>query len=303
MAVKNNTIGNQKVSHVIARESNGNIQLTFTIPYELVKQAKMEALEHLAKDVEIPGFRKGMAPANLAESKIPQSTIVEHALSHILPKALADAITENKLKIAIYPKFELISAEEDKPWQIRGITCELPEINLGDYKEKIRGSMRASALWTPDKGKPDEKRELSREEKEQAVISALLENIKITVPQILIEEEANSRLSNLLARLEKLGLALESYLSSTGKKPEDIRAEYANQAREAIALELILNKIAETENIKIEDKEIDSALNISQASQQDSKLDKSDEDLESRRRLIESILRRRAALDYVISLI
>jgi FKBP-type peptidyl-prolyl cis-trans isomerase (trigger factor) len=232
--------------------------------------------------------------------KISQTKLVEHSLSHILPKALAEAVAENKLKIAVYPKFELVSADEEKDWQIRGVTCELPEVILGDYKNAVTGASRAQSLWTPDKGKPDEKKEPSKEEKEQIVIKAILESVKVTIPKILIEEEADSRLSNLLARLEKLGLALESYLASIGKKAEDLRADYANQARQAIALDLILSKIAETEGIKIEQKEVDAALGMSQAAKQDK--NENPEDSESRKRYIESILKRRSALDFLINL-
>lgn len=289
-----------KITSVIARESDGNIQITFTIPFSLVKIAEEETLKELSKDTEIPGFRKGMAPLEKAAEKIPQSRLIEHSLSHILPKALAEAVTENKLKIAVYPKFELISAEEGKDWQIRGVTCELPEVVLGDYKEVITGAARASSLWTPDKGKLEEKKEQTHEEKEQVVIKTLLENVKVTIPKILIEEEADSRLSNLLARLEKLGLALESYLSSIGKKPEDLRADYANQAREAIALDLILSKIAEAEGIKIDQKEIDNALSVSKVTT--SNKSEGSKEIENRKRLLESILKRRAALDFLIKL-
>jgi len=288
-----------KVTSVIARESDGNIQITFTLPFAIVKSAEDETIKELAKDIEIPGFRKGMAPIDKAAEKISQSQLIDHALAHILPKALSEAVTENKLKIAVYPKFELISAEEGKDWQVRGITCELPEVTLGDYKKAVTGTSRASGLWTPDKGKPEEKKEPTREEKEQTVIKALLENVKVTIPKILIEEEADSRLSSLLARLEKLGLALESYLASIGKKPEDLRADYANQAREAISLDLILSKIADTEGIKIDQKEIDAAIATSQAT---SNKNEAPEDTESRRRLVESILKRRSALDFLIKL-
>jgi FKBP-type peptidyl-prolyl cis-trans isomerase (trigger factor) len=288
-----------KITSVIARESDGNIQITFTVPFPIIKNAEDETIKELAKDIEIPGFRKGMAPLDKAAEKIPQSQLIEHALAHILPKALAEAVTENKLRIAVYPKFELISAEEGKDWQVRGITCELPEVILGDYKKAITGASRASDLWTPDKGKPEEKKEPTHEEKEQTVIKAVLENVKVTIPKILIEEEADTRLSNLLARLEKLGLALESYLASIGKKPEDLRADYANQAREAISLDLILSKIAEAEGIKIEQKEIDSAIAMSQAT---TNKNEAPEDTESRRRLVESILKRRSALDFMIKL-
>lgn len=286
-----------KITSVIAREDNGNIQITFTIPFTEIKKAENEVIKELAKDTEIPGFRKGMAPLDKVKDKIPQSNLIEHSLSHILPEALADAITENKLQIAIYPKFELISAKDGEAWQIRGITCELPTFELGDYKKAVIGELAAGSIIVPGKDKTDE---TPRDKKEQTVIKTLLENIKINIPQILIEEEADSRLSNLLGRLEKLGLALESYLTSIGKKAEDLRADYAKQAREAIALDLILTKIAEAENLKIDQKDIEAALNMSQIDKK-SKGEDPGED-ENRKRLVESIFRRRAALDFLINL-
>ncbi|KKS95449.1 MAG: Trigger factor [Microgenomates group bacterium GW2011_GWC1_43_13] len=289
-----------KITSVIARETDGNIQITFTVPFSVIRKEEDETLKEFAKDAEIPGFRKGMAPIAKVAEKIPQSKIVEHSLGHILPKALSEAVTENNLKIAVYPKFELISAEEGKDWQVRGITCELPEVNLGDYKKAVQGAFRASTLWTPDKGKPEEKKELSAEQKEQVVIKTLLENVKITIPAILIEEEADSRLSNLLSRLEKLGLALETYLSSIGKKADDLRADYANQAKDAIALDLILTKIAQEKDIKVDPKDVDSAMGVAQVSKTSE--NGTPEDPEGRKRLLESILKRRGALDFLIKL-
>lgn len=289
------TKSTEKITSVVARESTGNIQITFTIPFALIKKAQDETIAEMAKDVEVAGFRKGKAPLNKVAEKISQSELIEHSLSHLLPNALAEAIDSNKLRLAIYPKFELVSAKDNEAWQIKGTTCELPEVELGDYKKAIKGALATSSIWTPDKGEADKKKEPTREEKENAVIKALLEHVKIQIPQVLIEEEANSRLSNLLARLEKLGLALENYLASMGKKAEDIRAEYASQAKDAITLDLALTKVAETENIKVDDKELSAALDMSKATNPN-------EDPESRKRLVESILRRRMALDSLLSI-
>lgn len=291
-----------KITSVIGKEDNGNIQITFTIPFSVIKSAEDETIKEFAKDTEIPGFRKGMAPLDKVKAKIPQANLIEHSLSHILPKALADAVTESKLQIAIYPKFELISAKEGEAWQIRGITCELPKFELGDYKKAVTGELAKTSIIVPGKDNVDSTAggQVAREKKEQSVIKAILENIKIEIPQILIEEEADSRLSNLLGRLEKLGLALENYLASIGKKAEDLRADYAKQAKEAIALDLILTKIAETENLKIDQKEVDAALNMSQVDTKQN--DHNPSEIESRKRLMESILRRRAALDFLINL-
>ena len=265
-----------KITSVVAKETDGNIQITFTIPFVVIKKAQDDTLVEFAKDAEIPGFRKGKAPLDKVAAKISQSALMEHSLGHILPKALGEAINEHKLKLAIYPKFELVSAENEKDWQIRGVTCELPEVELGDYKSIIKNTKPHSA-------------KASRGEEE--VIKILLETVKINIPKILIEEEVNGRLSNLLARIEKLGLALEGYLTSVGKTVESLRAEYEVQAKEAITLDLALSKIGEEENLKVSEKEITEALKVSDA-----------KDGEDRKRLIESILKRRKALDFLMKL-
>lgn len=285
-----------KITSVIAREDNGNIQITFTIPFSLVKDAQNEVVKEFAKDTEIPGFRKGNAPLEKVAAKIPQNTLIEHSLSHVLPKALAEAITENKLQIAIYPKFELISAKEGEAWQIRGITCELPKVELNGYKKAIEGALRADSIIVPGK----EKKEQTREEKENLAIKTLLETVKLDIPQILIDEEVDSRLSSLLGRLEKLGLALESYLASIGKKVEDLRVDYTKQAKEAISLDLILTKIAEEEKISVDQKEIEGALEMSQVDPKAKNI--TQEEIENKKRLMESILKRRKALDFLINL-
>jgi FKBP-type peptidyl-prolyl cis-trans isomerase (trigger factor) len=279
-----------KITSTYAKESDGNIQITFTIPFEVIKIAQDETVAEMSKDIEVPGFRKGNAPLDKVKAKISQNTLIEHSLSHILPKALAEAINEHKLKLAIYPKFELISAEEGKEWQIRGITCELPEIDLGDYKKAVAGENRASKLT----------KEPTREEKENVAIKALLTSAKMTIPSVLIEEEVTSRLSNLLSRIEKLGLSLDSYLASIGKTVESLRGEYEAQAKDAITLDITLTKIATDENITVDPKEIDSALTMSVTSA--GKLEEHPEELENRKRMLESILKRRKALDFLISL-
>ncbi len=292
---KEDSKSKQGITSVVAREADGNIQITFTIPSAVITKAQDETLVEFARDAEIPGFRKGKAPIDKVKAKVSQSALIEHSLSHLLPSALGEAMTEHKLKLAIYPKFELVSAEEGKDWQIRGVTCELPEVTLGDYKKIIQGENRAAAIVVPGKESAKEK---TREEKEQLVIKTLLENVKITIPKILIEEEVNGRLSNLLARIEKLGLALESYLASVGKNVEGLRTEYETQAKEAITLDLTLSKIGEEEGLKVDPKEVDAALAMSQASNKED-----GEDPESRKRLLESILKRRLALDFLINLI
>lgn len=272
-----------KITSVVARQDNGNVEIIFTIPFELIKKAETEALEHLGANIEIAGFRKGKAPIEKVREKVSQSQLIEHSLGHLLPSALGLAMEEHKLKLAMYPKYELVKAEQDKDWEVKALTCELPEVKLGDYKEKVAGEIRSASL----------KGELTKEVKESTVLKALVDNIKIDVPSVLIEEEANSRISQLLARLEKLGLALENYLTSVGKKADDLKADYAKQAKEAISIDLILNAVALDQDIKVSKEEVETAIKATGQAGDIS---------EDRKLLVESILKRRSALDSLLKL-
>jgi FKBP-type peptidyl-prolyl cis-trans isomerase (trigger factor) len=46
----------------LKREEDGTIQLTVTLPWELVKKTKEEVILEHVEEVQLPGFRKGKAP-------------------------------------------------------------------------------------------------------------------------------------------------------------------------------------------------------------------------------------------------
>lgn len=288
-----------KTQAVVAKLDNGTIQITFTIPYTKIVSTKKEALEELAKDTEVKGFRKGKAPIEKVESQLSKSTVIEKTLAKILPQLLAESIKENNLKPAIYPRFEIVKSEENEDWQVRATTCELPQIELGDYKTIISGALRAKNIWTPEKGKSEDKKEITSEEKQQIVINTLLENTKAKIPNLLIEEEVNGRLSKLLERIEKLGLNLESYLSSVAKTPESLRSEYEKQVEESYTVELALEKIAEEEKITVEPSKIEGMINTLKADQKLSENINSPE----QKKTIENILKRQATLERLSSLV
>lgn len=250
------TKNTSKVTSVVAKQSGGNIQITYTIPAKLISKTKSEVLKKIASDMEVAGFRKGKAPISKVEEKLDPNKLNEQILQSILPPAFADSVKDHKLNPAIYPKFEAIKIEDGKDWEMRAITCELPTIILGDYKKKIEGELRVSKIVVPGKDKPKP----TPDEANNKLIKILLDTIKLDIPEILIEEEVNGRLSSLLARIEKLGLQLEGYLKTVGKTVETLRNEYKTQSEEAIKLELILNRIAEEEKIEVTDTEIDNFI-------------------------------------------
>lgn len=219
----------------------GNVEITFTIPTDLVLKTKDKVVEELAKDITLSGFRKGMAPLVQVEKSLNQETLYQHILNKLLPKAFADAVEELKVKPAIYPKFEVIKIGQGSDWEIKAISCELPKIDLGNYKQSL-----ASYIKKEMKSKTEDE-----------LLQELPQIIKMDIPKLLINEEVNQRLSQLLSRIEKLGLDLEGYLKSVGKDANTLRSDYQKQASSAISLEVILNRIIEEEKTEVSQKEIE----------------------------------------------
>ncbi|MDO8620824.1 MAG: trigger factor [Candidatus Levybacteria bacterium] len=285
----------------ITKEKDGTIKLTITIPsYEVVK-TKNEVVEGMIQNTTLPGFRKGKAPRKLVEEKLDKAAIQEEVLKKLLPKFYVDAVSENKLKPIINPKihvdkFEDLSTlseqSESKGWTFTALTCEAPNIELGSYKENVKKINAKSKIIVPGKEPFDVAQGKPEKPKSEETIKALLDSVNCQIPKILIDQEVDRSLSQLLDEVKKLGLNLDQYLASTGKTPESVRKDYEQKAENDIKFEFALQQIADKENITVDQKEVDEAINKA-------KDDQERKNLEANRYLLTSILRQQKTLDFL----
>lgn len=272
------------------KHSNGTIELTINIPNSDVKKAWEEAMQGVLANAELPGFRKGKAPRNLVEDKVDKEKIKEEVLRNLLPIAYTEAIKTHAVKPIINPKIHVEKLEDPsigKDWQFTALTCEMPIIKLGKYKENIQKITAPTKIIVPGKEPVPAKFE--------EIVKALLDSVNAEIPAILADNETDRLLSQTLEDVKKLGLTLDQYLSSTGKNPEILRAEYRKKAENDIKLEFTLLKIAEEEKIAVEEKEIDEAIRAA-------KSDEEKKNLEANRYLLASILRQQKTLDFLKNL-
>ena len=278
----------------INRLPDGTIDLTITIPWPEIKTAYDKFFNQAVGQVEVPGFRKGKAPKEMAEKKVDRTKVFEEVIKEIIPQYYTQAISSNNLKPIVNPKIELIKAKEDEDWQFKATICEKPKVDLGNYRQSISAVNKKSPIWVPgkDKEKPEEKEE--RTKTLGGILELLLKEAKVTLPDILLENEVNKMLSNLLDELQKLGLTVEQYLASKGKTTEQIRQEYREEAKKTLSLELILEEIAEKENITVSPHEIEDFIEKAPAEEKPI--------LSQRRYFLASILRRQKTLDKLLNL-
>jgi len=282
---------------ILAKTATGEVQLTITIPVQEIKAAYDKAFEEIAKELELPGFRKGKAPKKLLEEKIDKSKVYERVLQTLVPQAYIEAVKEHNLKPILSPKAELLKVKEGEDWEIRATTCETPEVELGKYKEEVRKALAPTKIWTPGTQKSQKSSENTEDEKTQKVVQKLLEIVKVDLPEMLVEDEVSRTLANLINQTNTLGLTIDQYLSSIGKTAETLRAEYKEKIVGQLKLQFALDEIAEKEKIEVSDKEVDDLIKAAG----DEKL-KQNLNEPFQKEYLKGILRRRKSLDFLVKL-
>lgn len=273
----------------LEKQPDGTIKITITLTQDKIKQTQDIVIDDFAKQTNVAGFRKGKAPKEMALNKLNAEQIREEVLKRLLPQAYIEAVQEHKINPIMNPKMHIEKIEDGKDWIFYALTCEMPTIMLGNYKNNVKKLTAKSKIIIP--GKEEENKKPPLEE----VMKAILTDAKIQIPQILVEQEADRLLSQLLNDIKRLGLNLDQYLASTNRNPEDLRAEYVKRAEEDIKLEFVLQKIAELEKITVEDKEVEEAI-------QKAKDPAEKENLSANKYVLAGILRQQKTLDLLMNL-
>lgn len=273
----------------LEKQKDGTIKITITLPHDKIAQAHNTVIDDLAKQTNVAGFRKGKAPKEMAAAKLNPESVREEVLKRLLPQAYIEAVQEHKLNPIMNPKMHVEKIEEGQDWIFYALTCEMPDITLGDYKSAVKKITAKSKIIIP--GKEEENKKPNLDE----IMKAVLTDAKVQIPGILIEQEADRLLSQLLNDIKRLGLNLDQYLASTNRKPEDLRAEYAKRAEEDIKLEFVLQKIAELEKVTVEEREIEEAI-------EKAKDPAEKQNLTANKYLLAGILRQQKTLDLLMNL-
>ena len=86
-----------------------------------------------AKDIKVPGFRKGKVPRQLIDARVGPEVIREEALREALPDFYREAMKAEDLDAITSPEVEVVEFEPDAPIVFEATVDVRPEIQLPDY--------------------------------------------------------------------------------------------------------------------------------------------------------------------------
>lgn len=116
----------------LKEKSTGDLEVV--VSGETWVKAQAEAKTKLAKNIELPGFRKGQAPAKLVEQRIAPQQILMEAIDLVAPEAYASAAQEHDLWVIARPSLDIKEINETSVTLVFTVAVR-PEVTLGEYKD------------------------------------------------------------------------------------------------------------------------------------------------------------------------
>ncbi|HEX6456838.1 MAG TPA: trigger factor [Solirubrobacterales bacterium] len=115
-------------------DSRAEVQVE--VPAADVEKATSRAARALAKEMRMPGFRAGKAPASLVIQRVGYGTVLQEAIREALPDWYERALFDSGVSPIGDPEIEMVSApdEEGEPLEFRFTVGVRPAARLGTYK-------------------------------------------------------------------------------------------------------------------------------------------------------------------------
>ncbi len=117
-------------------ETIGNLErrLNISVPAEDIDSEVSTRLRRLAQTVKMHGFRPGKVPMKVVEQQYGMQ-VRQEVLADKLQKCFGDAVRENNLRVAGFPRFETRPAEGDAQLQYSATFEVYPEVKIGDLAD------------------------------------------------------------------------------------------------------------------------------------------------------------------------
>ncbi|WP_426716864.1 trigger factor [Corynebacterium auriscanis] len=110
-------------------------KITVEVPFEELKPEFDKAYASLAQQVNMPGFRKGKAPAKLLEARLGRGMVLDQVINEMLPSRYSQAVDEHDLKVLSQPDIDITELEDGKHVIFTAEVDVRPEIDVPDFSK------------------------------------------------------------------------------------------------------------------------------------------------------------------------
>ena len=147
------------------------------------------------------------------------------------------------------------------------------KVKIHDIRERVMPELNeefvqnSSEFDTVDEFKNSIRERLNNQAKESAeieldnkILDTIVDSTNISLPDSLIDAETDRQIKGMETQLAYQGASLEDYAKYVGKTVEQLKAEQRMMAERQVKGRLVLEKLIKTENLDIDDAEIDARI-------------------------------------------
>ena len=239
-------IANSRATHnPVDREAKigDHVKIDFTVTQEGVVIENGTSTDHslvLGKGVFIPGFEEEIIGMKKGEKKSFELTfpVEYHAKNLAGRKSTFDValnLVEERVVSELTDAFATSLGDQFK--------------TIDELKKSVKEGME----------KDLEKKSL--EERRSQYLDALADMIDVVLPEVIVEDELSRMVGEFEQQLSMSGMKMDDYLQKLGKKQEELSTEWTPQAKKRVLSALVLEQLAEDEEVVVDSTDIEVELN------------------------------------------
>ena len=111
-----------------------SVEFTVSFDKDDFEPARLKALERLARDVKIPGFREGRAPANVVEQHVNPNELATTTLDILVRTSIPKLFEDADLLPVSVPHVDILKFVPGDNAEIKIMADIMPDVHLGDYE-------------------------------------------------------------------------------------------------------------------------------------------------------------------------
>ena len=114
--------------------ANSRVELTVTLDAKDLEKASELALEDLAKEIRVEGFRKGKVPTEIAKKFLPENDLNAKTMDYAVRTTVVSAFEAEKQMPLLRPEINVTKFVPGEMLEYVANVEVVPEITLGDFK-------------------------------------------------------------------------------------------------------------------------------------------------------------------------
>jgi trigger factor len=124
----------KSVKSTVEKLSPTRVRINVEVPFTELQPDFDRAYKELAKQVRLPGFRPGKAPAKLLEARIGRAAMLEQVIGEAVPGRYTEALTSSDVQPLGQPEIEITNKEYGQDLTFTAEVDVRPEIELPDLE-------------------------------------------------------------------------------------------------------------------------------------------------------------------------